>query len=647
MLSLVGQGLVIPLKDLPPLCYPLFQPVASGAIQEEVTQLLQKGAIEPVAGQPLGFYSTMFLVPKPDGTNRPIINLRRLNAYVDCPSFKMDNIATVRSALVKDMWACRLDLKDAYFHIAIHPKSRHLLRFCVGRQCYQFKALPFGLSVAPYFFTQIVNAVAGVLRRQGVNMILYLDDWLVLNQSREKLLEQMDVILETLKMLGFVVNLQKSLLNPCQTFQFLGVVFNTVTMTSTLSQGNTEKVLEWITQIQSKQSISAQECLAILGLLNFAAPQIYLGRLHMRPVQMWLLARWKPVSGCLSDVLVIDHTLKQLLGWWNATRMTTGVSLVKRDTSLIIQSDASNGGWGAVLGNQQAHGVWDCSEKKFHINCLEAMALFKGLKQFEKTVQGHTVLCQLDNSTAVQYIKRQGGTKSPTLCKIVWDLLHWCQARDIQLVVRHIPGKMNILADQLSRQLVHTEWSLNPHIVHQIFKRLGTPMIDLFATRFNKKLPLYVSPVPDQEAVWVDSLSRSWNGLTAYAFPPAPILPLVLQKVAKESCTVILIAPFWPKRSWFSLLIHLLVDRPLALPPTKNMLTQGHKSHPSPEIFHYHAWMLSSNKGLIEDFLKKQPCMQHNAYESLPSLYTQADGEYSVIGVNRGRLILSEQLPLN
>jgi hypothetical protein len=195
--------------------------------------------------------------------------------------------------------------------------------------------------------------------------------------------------------------------------------------------------------------------------------------------------------------------------------------------------------------------------------------------------------------------------------------------------------------------MVHTEWSLNPNIARQIFRVFGTPMIELFATKFNHKLAWYVSPIPDENAAWVDALSRPWCGLTAYAFPPAPVLPLVLKKIHQDSCIVILIAPCWPKRSWFANLLQLLVNRPLCIPPVKNLLSQGHVAHPRPELFNLHAWMLSNNRELREDFLSRQPPTRVGALETPPSQYTTADGRSSVIGVLSDRLILSEPLRLN
>ena len=77
----------------------------------------------------------------------------------------------------------------------------------------------------------------------------------------------------------------------------------------------------------------------------------------------------------------------------------------------------------------------------------------------------------------------------------------------------------------------------------------GRPQIDLFATRFNNKLPTFLSLLPDQA---VDALSLHWETLEAKAFPPVSLLGKVLSKVMDQGCRkMILIAPGWPNMSWF------------------------------------------------------------------------------------------------
>ena len=109
-----------------------------------------------------------------------------------------------------------------------------------------------------------------------------------------------------------------------------------------------------------------------------------------------------------------------------------------------------------------------------------------------RKLMGLTVLAASDNSTVVSYINKQGGTRSIQLCRLTKKLLLMCQANQIVLRARHIPGKLNVLADILSRpsQLSGTEWSVHPSVFRALTREWGIPLLDLFATRWNHKLPL-------------------------------------------------------------------------------------------------------------------------------------------------------------
>ncbi|KAL8584420.1 hypothetical protein ACOMHN_032040 [Nucella lapillus] len=91
------------------------------------------------------------------------------------------------------------------------------------------------------------------------------------------------------------------------------------------------------------------------------------------------------------------------------------------------------------------------------------------------------------------------------------------------------------------------------------------PQVDLFATRFNHRLPLYVSPVLDPTAWAIDALSIPWSNLLGYAFPPFPILGKVLRKAREDLATLILVAPRWPAQAWFPELLHLSHVPPVKL----------------------------------------------------------------------------------
>ena len=155
--------------------------------------------------------------------------------------------------------------------------------------------------------------------------------------------------------------------------------------------------------------------------------------------------------------------------------------------------------------------------------------------------------------------------RSGSLCALLWRLLSWCHPRGIVLQARHIPGRLNVIADKLSRhnQVIQTEWSLSQQVFNLLCSSWSLPQLDLFATWFNHKLPKFVSLVPDPTARAVNSLSLPWDDLDAYAFPPVSLLNQVISKVMDQGCRrMILIAPGWPNMPWFWDLVNLSVQIP-------------------------------------------------------------------------------------
>ena len=106
-----------------------------------------------------------------------------------------------------------------------------------------------------------------------------------------------------------------------------------------------------------------------------------------------------------------------------------------------------------------------------------------------------------------------------------------------------------MLADQLSRknQTLPSEWSLHPQVCKQIWKIWDTPWMDLFTTKLNHQLPVYISPIPDPQAWSTDALVQPWNQMIAYAYPPTGLVRKVINKVRQsKNLQLFLIAPNWP-----------------------------------------------------------------------------------------------------
>ncbi len=76
--------------------------------------------------------------------------------------FKMLTLKQIVSQIRSEDWFVMIDLKDAYFHISIHPCHRKFLRFAFGGKAYQYWVLDMGLNLdagAPVTDTYIVHPV--------------------------------------------------------------------------------------------------------------------------------------------------------------------------------------------------------------------------------------------------------------------------------------------------------------------------------------------------------------------------------------------------------------------------------------------------------------------------------------------------------
>ena len=167
------------------------------------------------------------------------------------------------------------------------------------------------------------------------------------------------------------------------------------------------------------------------------------------------------------------------------------------------------------------------------------------MRKFKDQCQNQTLLVATDNSTVVAYINKQGRTHSAEMYALLWKIMTWCHLCKITFRARHIPGCLNVMVDLLSRsnQVQSTEWSLHPLVFKQICQKWFTPHVDLFATPLNHKVPLYISPVPDQHAWDIDALNIVWSGLTAYAYLSTALLHRVIQ-IRQPHCFIV-IAPGW------------------------------------------------------------------------------------------------------
>lgn len=288
---MVSEGFQLEFDSEPiQLCFPL-EPVMSQAQWEicskEVASMMEKGAITLCDGR--GFVSTMFAVPNNSGGWRPIINLKQLNKHLVYRHFKMEGAYTVRDLVIKGDWMVKLDLKDAYFTVPVHPDHHQYLQFVLDGVVYQYCCLPFGLSSAPWAFTKLLRPVVAFLRSMGVRLVIYLDDLLILNESYEDLREQLILIRSLLSNLGFVVNVEKSVFNPTQLMEFLGLIVDSMNLTFALPAAKIASIVARCREALRRPQIRLRDLASLLGSLVFAITSVPYAQSHYRSIQFLYL----------------------------------------------------------------------------------------------------------------------------------------------------------------------------------------------------------------------------------------------------------------------------------------------------------------------------------------------------------------------
>ncbi|KAK7105998.1 hypothetical protein V1264_017305 [Littorina saxatilis] len=509
----------------------------------------------------------------------------------------METPTSVRQALRPRDWVTSIDLSDAYFHILMHQTDRKWLRFVWGNRIFQFRALPFGLSLAPWIFTMVVRQFCALIRGQGIRLRTYLDDWLIQNQAQSLCLSHTQIVLREAAELGFRNNSTKSELTPSQNFTYLGMVFDTVEWTVQPSQRRIIKIQDQINATADLFVASVRSLTSILGQMESLAPLTHFGRLHKRPFQEALNSKWDPRSQNWETLVSLQDCFIETTRQWLVTAwLTQGVPIVLPPPSKHLFTDASLEGWGAHLDDHTTFGLWTQSQVKWHINMLELEAVFLAVMEFLPFLRGEHVLVHSDNTTVVAYLNKQGGSRSLPLSHRACEMLVWCHKHGMVLSAKYLPGKLNVLADSLSRsfKVMHSEWTITHQALLRLWAQVEKPPIDLFATRFSRRLPIFVSPFPDPEAWEVNALEIPWNNLQAYAFPPIPLLARVLRKADLERPSLILVAPNWPSQAWYPDLLRLSSGPPLPLDLRRGELVQPRSGipHDNPQWLALHGWPL-------------------------------------------------------
>lgn len=609
-------------------------------IDKEMQSLLNKKVITPAVHSPGEFLSSIFSVPKREGKLRLILNLKEFNHFIPYIHFKMETFAQALCLIKPFCYMASIDLYDAYYSVSINAMDRKFFRFRWKDQLYEFTCMPNGLACAPRIFTKILKPVFSCLRQQGLCSVYYLDDSLLFGSTVESCLYNVNETTNLLSSLGFTINEDKSQLAPTQCIEFLGFIIDSRTMLVTLPKRKIVNIQQSGQELLCKGSLNIRRVASFIGLLVSSFPAVKFGPLYYRQLELAKCHALRLHNGNFSASMILSDAALDEVRWWVANVHNASKPIHVTPPSVLMQTDASKKGWGAVLSSTTTGGQWKSEELDCHINLLEIKAVFFGLESLCKDVKDTHIRIQIDNVTAVAYINNMGGTKSWKCNGLVKEIWTWARDNNNHVSAEHLPGSRNVVADRASR-VFHdgTEWTLDPKCFEYIVNFFREPCIDLFASRLNHKCPDYISWKPDPGALYTNAFSISWADKFFYAFPPFTLINLCLQKICCDKAEGIIVIPLWSSQIWFPRLLQMLVAPPLVMPLDVLRLPYKDGPHPLHKTLRLMACHVSGISIYAEEFRLQQQISSWPLGGQVQNINISVILESGILSVIRGRMI--------
>ena len=213
-----------------------------------------------------------------------------LNDHALHTSVQYDSLDQAFQFANNGAYMCKIDLKSAYRSVAINPKDYVMtgLSFDFSQEStrsvlYDVR-LPFGSAKGPMIFHRISQSVKRMMQRRGFDkVVVYLDDFLIVEDSYEKCCEAQMVLLSLLIKLGFQISWNK-VLGPSQKLEFLGVTIDSTVCVASLSDAKVKKLLAKLKGFSVKRRATKRQLQSLAGSLNWACNVVRGGRYFLRRI---------------------------------------------------------------------------------------------------------------------------------------------------------------------------------------------------------------------------------------------------------------------------------------------------------------------------------------------------------------------------
>ena len=421
-------------------------------LKAEIKKLLDDNIVARVPDIPgaADFTSPCLVVQSgQDNKLRLVQALLKLNAASKKFPYTLPTSPDLLKATAGKKWFTHLDLVKAFFQVRLHEASQQYFSFRLpnmgdfpgGR--FQYLRMPLGWVNATYVFQRIMNNLFSDLISQGV-VLSYLDDILILTDTKEEHLKVLSEVLKRLREAGFIANAKKcSFMQPHANFLGMRVDGNTVTILP--------KHLEALQKLPRPQSL--KDLQIALGFFNYYR-NLVPGFAQVAAPLYALTGPGTIVKNFWSPVHTTSFERLKTLLFENCS-----IHLPSGSGEFVVRTDASNLGYGGCVLQKQGDrfvplGFYSVQAPRSikHVGEIEMSAFSFVVSQAKDFLSGVRFTWESDHANL-----RAVNHKSPILQRVALDL------QGFDFTFKHVPGKDMHDADFLSR-LPALEWPKFPPI---------------------------------------------------------------------------------------------------------------------------------------------------------------------------------------
>jgi hypothetical protein len=589
--SIANAGIITP-------GHPEFQQCVWDFVDSKIASDLRKGAIKCLGSTRPGTVCRISIAEKKgDGDPwRICIDARPENAQYEKLKCKLENLLHFHSIFDKDSLLFSLDLRSAYYSLAVQKAIGTTMGFWWDGKYYRYKVCPFGWSRSAYCFIKITRQFIKKWRSvgpgdwqerfkgsipeiaKGVRCQQYIDDSAAGDRRFVVCVWMRNAMMLELAQLGFTFSPKGDLL-PLPSLRYLGLIAHLACprpcwLVPEEKMANIEEVAASVLEADATTCRSVAKVAGKVSSCSMAVP---IGRLMSRELVRTIYdegkGRWAKSAKFQMSVpsrQELQWIAQHLRAWNQDGHAIWRDSQVQKVTAVLTQDSGPTAAGFRLTDIGQERSIEgtilfnDAERAELEHVHRELWGLLLALIALCRQLAGQRIRVQVDSVASVEYIRQLGGRSRvlTNMVKLIWAV---SVRGDFAISeIEHISGKCVIAlgVDGLSRpkrwrrsaEHDRDEWRLSDRAFLWLQSQLAVELeVDRTADRGNKRCAQYnaLSVLSGGESVQLGCFSSSWHGVKNYSFPPFWLIPRILQHIRESQAWACLVLPEWPSQPWW------------------------------------------------------------------------------------------------